>query len=67
MKTKRFTNLIKFAVVFGNVFFIYAILYERLTEMFASSLMQLFGYGMLVGLLAINTFLVMKGNKRLTQ
>lgn len=64
MKTKRIINLIKFVTISGNVIFIFSILYDRLTELFAVTFDQFLGYMILSALLAINTFLVVKGAGR---
>ncbi|HTI59145.1 hypothetical protein [Mucilaginibacter sp.] len=64
MKTKRLINLVKFTAVSGNVIFIFSILYDRLTELFAVTFDQFLGYMILAALLAINTFLVVKGAGR---
>ncbi|MFB9844207.1 hypothetical protein [Mucilaginibacter ginsenosidivorans] len=61
MKTKRIINLIKFIAISGNVIFIFSILYDRLTELFAVTFDQFLGYMILAALLIINTFLVVKG------
>jgi len=60
MTNKRKSNLIRFAAVCGNVYFIYSIIYHSITDRFASTMIQLLGYAMLVGLLAVNTLLLTK-------
>lgn len=59
MNKKRESKLIKFLTIAANIMVIYGILYSRLTERFASTLMQLAGYGMIVCLLIVNTFLLL--------
>jgi uncharacterized membrane protein len=56
-------RLMLFAVICTNITAIYCMMYHGLTDRFASTFKQILGYILLMGILSVNTFLLIKKAK----
>jgi len=63
MNKKRKNKLIQFTVICINITAIYCMMYHGLTDRFASTFKQILGYMLLMGILSLNTFLLIKKTK----
>jgi len=61
MNKKR--KLIQFLVICINITAIYCMMYNGLTDRFASTFKQVLGYLLLMGILSLNTFLLIRRAK----
>ncbi|MGZ3777898.1 MAG: hypothetical protein ACXVI9_10070 [Mucilaginibacter sp.] len=61
MNKKR--KLIQFLMICINITAIYCMMYHGLTDRFASTFKQVLGYFLLMGILSLNTFILIKKAK----
>ena len=61
MRNKQVILLLKYAAIAGNTIFILWILYNGVNEAFEGTLLEKFSYVALIGLLAINSILLLSG------
>lgn len=60
MNDKQIMNFIKYITIAGNIIYILWILYNGINEGFKGSWVQIFSYIGLVGLLALNSILLLR-------
>ena len=56
-------KLLPFLMICTNITAIYCMMYHGLTDRFASTFKQILGYMLLMGILSVNTFLLIKKAK----
>jgi hypothetical protein len=59
MLSKQFIALLRFAAICGNILFVLWVTFNGLKEGFSGTIYQKLSYAGLVGLLSINSFLIL--------
>jgi hypothetical protein len=59
MQNRQLIQLLKYVVITGNIIFILWILYNGFSEGFKGTLVHIFSYAGLIGLLTINSILLL--------
>ncbi|HEY5470326.1 MAG TPA: hypothetical protein VIK07_07375 [Bacteroidales bacterium] len=59
MQNRQLIQLLKYVVITGNIIFILWILYNGISEGFKGTLVQIFSYVALIGLLTVNSILLL--------
>ena len=59
MQNRQLIQLLKYVVITGNIIFILWLLYNGISEGFKGTLVQIFSYAGLIGLLTVNSILLL--------
>ena len=63
-KKSPFIELLSWAAIIGNIFFVLWILYNGINENFQGTMIEKISYITLMGLLTVNAFLLVRKNRQ---